>query len=368
MIITTLPITPGKHNSFVTLFGPLIADVFSKLTGEPFKMILNVFHSFNSFDDFVDQYVNQLKRLDIQPVIECDNCISYQKLVGEIVEDLMHKGFLTIEKVKMLYCGCGVVELPFSVYKLLCKQDRYKYICQNKCVNCGDVLKIERNTILNLTFPVTEPKVRVRSLYKNRFNDAYKTLEGRPLIISRNHRNGLKVLLNNHPFTLDTDFCWMIFLLYFNDKEFSVISGADTINHSAKVVKMLNIYKPEAKINLIIHPLLKFFDSKIKISEFTINKYLDYCKTPQFARTFLLLCTQWRQPEVLIQASNLYLVEKSINPRQKFSSIDSPQIVTPKNFYSTLNSNKVLELLKIMRSHKTKLSGDQATLKNVLFG
>ncbi|HBW55855.1 TPA: hypothetical protein DEF58_01305, partial [Candidatus Azambacteria bacterium] len=78
MIVTTLPITPGKCDFFVTLFGPLIADIFSKMTDAPFKMVLNVGHSFRSFDGQINKYVNQLRRMNILPFIGYDTSIEYR--------------------------------------------------------------------------------------------------------------------------------------------------------------------------------------------------------------------------------------------------------------------------------------------------
>ena len=370
MTVTTLPVTPGKHNSFVTLFGPLIADVFSRLTNNSLKLVMNVIHSFRSFEKEAQKYIHQLEYLDIKPsLIVYDSSDGYQNYIQYIVKDLFDKGFLRVKTISMIHCDCGVVELPHSVYKMLQIQERRKYVLENgRCVKCKSELKRSDENVLELKLPKLNIEILFHPLiYKGHLEQSV-TANERPIIISRNYRDGVVVSLNKQKFILDTDFCWMAYLGYLNESDFSIISGSDTINHAVKAIKLLAVYQSEPKITLFVHPLLRVLDSKVELSKFTIDDYLNYCLTPQFARTFLMLGAQWQQPEVAIKASNLHLVEKSVYPKQIFSSISNATVVTPGNFCNIINSSKILELLKIMRSYQTELSGDQMTLKSALLG
>lgn len=370
MTVTILPITPGKHNSFVTLFGPLIADVFSRLTNNPLKLVLNVIHSFYSFEKEAQKYLHQLGCLDIKPSsIVYDNSDGYQNHIQCIVKDLFDRGFLKVETMDMVHCNCGVVELPSSVYRTIQMQERRKYILQSgRCIKCKSELKKNDESVLELRLPKLNIEISFYPLiYKGQLEQSVAANE-RPIIISRNHRDGVIITLNKQKFILDTDFCWMVYLEYLNDDSFSIISGSDTINHVIKAIKLLSVYRSKPKIILIIHPLLRVLDSKVKLSKSTIDDYLGYCSTPQFARTFLMLGAQWQKSEVTIKALNLHLVEKSIYPKQMLSSISNATVVTPENFCNIVNSNKILELLKTIRSYQTKLSSDQIVLKSALLG
>ena len=106
---------------------------------------------------------------------------------------------------------------------------------------------------------------------------------------------------------------------------------------------------------------------KTILSGLSIDDYIEFCETSQFARTFLMLGAKWRQSEVIIKASDLYLVEKSVYPKQSFVSTGGGIVVAAQNFCEIINSGKILELLKIMRGHRTELSSAQIKLKEVLF-
>lgn len=370
MTVVTLPITPGKHNSFVTLFGPFIADIFAKLTNGSLKIMLNTTHSFRFFKNDTKKYLCQLEHLGIKPVlIECDNSEKYKNYIQFAVKDLFNKGFLQIKNINLVHCDCGIVELPYSVYEILKLQDRQKQIDKNHCVKCGSELMQHKKDILELRLPQKNLDISVYPImYKGHLQQAIFASE-RPIIVSRNYRNGVMITLERQTFVLDTDFYWMMYLGYFRDDNFFVISGSDTINQAIMSIKLLNVIQPKSKISFIIHPLLQISNSKIKLSDFTIDNYLQYCKTTRFARSFLALGSQWNKQKVVIKALDLYLIEKSVYPKQNFLFVveDDDFIIAPQNFCSFFNSRRILELLKIMRSRQTRISISQLALKRVLF-
>lgn len=369
MLITTLPITPGKHNSFVTLFGPLIAGIFSEITNNPFRMILNTTHSFQSFQPFVENYVKQLGLLGLNPVIECDEEKGYRENLMRVLNLLLNKGFVKIEKMDIVYCDCGVVELPLDAFQVLKKQGRGKYINKDdRCLGCGSSFKKSREEILSLRFPELLPKVSISPVYERRFHQLYSQLSNHPKIISRNHRDSnLKIDLKGRQFNLDSDFCWMVYLTYLREDDICVISGTDTLKHLASAVKLLDICKSGVKISVITHPLIYPFSSaEDKESKYTIEEYLDLCKTPRVARTFLMTGARWSKPTVKLDLSNLLLSEKSVYPKQEFVSTGSDVIVTPENFNQIFNSNKILSLLKIMRGDRVEINTEQMKIKEAL--
>jgi len=150
--------------------------------------------------------------------------------------------------------------------------------------------------------------------------------------------------------------------------EFCIVASSNTINHSVRAIQLLNVYEPVAKVCLIFYPLLVPVDSeKTILSGFSIDDYLEFCRASQFARTFLMLGAKWRQSDTVIKAQDLYLVEKSVYPKQSFVSTGGDTVVAAQNFCEIVNCNKILELLKIMRGHRVELSGIQMKLKEILF-
>jgi len=203
---------------------------------------------FHSFDIFVNEYLDQLSRLNIKPsVVKSDNSQDYKECVINVVYDLFNRGFLKIQKMSMIYCDCGVVELPYVVYKTLKAQNRYKNIQQDRCKECGSKLLQKTESVLVLHLPNEKMEISISpSFYKNRLEQGFENFQ-RPIVISRNHRNGLRVTLKGQSFNLDTDFYWMVYLIYLNDQKVYIISGSDTINHSAKAIKLCSICKPKIK-------------------------------------------------------------------------------------------------------------------------
>ena len=369
MIVTTLPITPGKCDFFVTLFGPLIADIFSKMTDAPFKMVLNVGHSFRSFDGQINKYVNQLRRMNILPFIGYDTSIEYRNHIQYIINDLFGRKILKIKKINMVHCSCGAVELPYLACEIIGAQERHKYISNGYCTRCGERIMTDNEEVLELSFPKLTTKISVNlPMYNGPLKQSISAMEARPIIVSRNHRQGFEVFIENKTFTLDADFCWSAFLSYLGGMEFCIVASSNTINHSVRAIQLLNVYEPVAKVCLIFYPLLVPVDSeKTILSGFSIDDYLEFCGASQFARTFLMLGAKWRQSDIVIKAQDLYLVEKSVYPKQSFVSTGGDTVVVAQNFCEIVNCNKILELLKIMRGHRVELSGIQMKLKEILF-
>jgi len=368
--VTILPITPGKHSSFKTLLGILIADVISRTTFRPLEIVLNTTHSFNAYSKNVLPYLTQLKKLGIKPsVVHDDNTEKYFNHLKQTLNILESKGLIKFEKRQMVWCNCGAVELPLSVLELQITESRTKLTQNNKCIKCkGDIYQGEEEVLI-MNFPdkilttYIQPK-----MYKNEFTQIKERIHNHPLIISRNHRPGKQISVFNKPVTLDSDFCWTTYLKYLTkaNDNIVIVAGSDTLNHSAKAICFLNAIEPTVKISIIIHPLIEIEDGRISISNLDINSYLDLCKTAPVAKTFLMLGAQWSQMKCKINSQELHLVKSSVNPQQILNLKEDKTKIKLERFTHDVSRSTITHLLKILRSYQTELTFSQMQLKNAL--
>jgi len=70
----------------------------------------------------------------------------------------------------------------------------------------------------------------------------------------------------------------------------------------------------------------------------------------------------------IISTKDLHLVKNSVYPKQNFIFENCINTIVPEDFCKTVNRNKILELLKIMRGFQIKLNDDQAMIKDSLLG
>ena len=364
-----LPLTPGKHKGFVTLLGPLLADIIAKICQAPLEVVLNTADSFYSRTKEYDLYLDQLKKMNINLCnYDHDESSQYHDYIERTVQSLQQKTVLRFSQAELAVCQCGKVEIPQQALKVLLKEKRSKLIKVDgeiQCAKCHGQLRKESQKVLQMNFCQNPLKVNV---WPKRYAQEFKVIQRRfqqnPFIVSRHYRSGQKVNLQGQTIVLDSDFRWMAYANYFNSEKAHIclVVGSDCLNHAAKIICLAKTIDPTIEFSLIVHPLIQVQDSNGKISELEINQYLEICKIPAVSRSFLTLGIQWTKGKAILPSKELYLVQHSIFPWQEFE--DVPKLdVDFSNVGKLIDRSSMLGLLKSLRG-KRPLTPEQVILKN----
>jgi len=364
-----LPLTPGKHKGFVTLLGPLLADIVARICQAPLEVVLNTASSFGSRTQEYDLYLDQLKQMGINLCnYDYDESSQYHDYIEKTVQSLQQKTILTFSQEELAVCPCGKVEIPQQALKVLLKEKRGKMIKVDgkiECTECHGQLRKESQKVLQMNFCQNPIRVNIwPKRYVQEFKAIQRRFQQKPLIVSRHHRPGQNVSLQGQTIVLDSDFRWMAYVNYFNSVRTHVclVAASDCLNHVAKIICLAKTIDPTIEFSLIVHPLIEVQDSNGKISELSINQYLEICKIPAVSRSFLSLGIQWTKGKIMLPSKELYLVEHSIFPWQKFE--DVPKLdVDFSNVGKLINRSSMLGLLKSLRG-KRPLTPEQIILKN----
>lgn len=122
---------------------------------------------------------------------------------------------------------------------------------------------------------------------------------------------------------------------------------------AAKALAVSDLFDPDRKITMVIHPLLQIEDCRSNLSVLNCNQFIKYTGDAKVARTFLALGLQDSRPSTLLSSRELYLVQKSVFPKNSFSVVDktpSADEMPIENFFSVIGRQTILGVMKILRS------------------
>lgn len=362
-----LPVTPGKHNNFETLLGPLLADFISRVCQVPLDVVLNTISSFKDFEENYDPYLKQLKRLDIGlNKYDYDGSPAYHQYVEDLVFSLYQKKILSVSRENIAVCKCGRVEVLQDALEETLLNRCAKLISGNRCKHCGTLLEKKEEDVLRMSFSQQDLTFDVRPVrYKKKIQSILNRLRKNPFIASRHARTGQTVELKGKKFVLDADFHWMACINYFAPKNdhICLVAGSDCLNHVSKILSLSRLIEPSLKYTLIIHPLIEVVGSSDIFKNMKIDAYLDACRNKQTARTFLALGLQWARERTMLNSSDFHLVKQNLSPREikicgeKTGEVDFLKIPC------LFNRSKLTDFLKALKT-KREISSDEAILKN----
>lgn len=374
--ITILPITPGKHPSFLTLFTVLVADAISKLTGAKLVGLLNttaINRSESEMQQKYEKYLFQLQALDVNEArsFMSDSDELYRQYIEVAVDKLLKAGKLRFAEWKISWCDCGIVEIPSMLVDILTREQRAKLlvICNRDgvcCSKCGQPLHCSKEECLELWLEPTK-EVKVFPLcYQKEAKSALGRLGGQPLLISRKHRPGQQIEVAGRTVVLDNDFRWLCFLGYLIGREehICLVAGSDSLNQAVRALCLSSFTGLSNLPALMIHPFLEVRNDRLDLSNFTIESYLNYCGSSAVARTFLMLGAQWSKSSTVIDSREFHLVKKSVFPRTMSTGGRSvlPLTEVPK----ILNRELILRMLKKLRSARP-LDEQEESLMRLIF-
>ncbi len=361
-----LPLTPGKHQNFETLTGPLLSDIISRTCCVPLDVVFNTAGSFKNFKESYEHYLKQLEKMGIQlNKYDHDESLEYHQYIKELVFSLFQKKHLFISRESIMVCECGKVEIPCDALDQLLITGRGKLISINKCKHCGTSLEEKKENVLKMSFCQESFPIQVWPVrYQSMIQLIRDWLKENFLVISRHTRSGQKVELDGNEFILDTDFRWMACVNYFSPKNehICIVASSDCLNQASKIICLSHLINPSLKYTLIIHPLIEVV-GVFKFSKMRIDDYLGICQNREVARTFLSLGIQWTKERTILNSSEFHLVKKSVFPREiRVDKNEKDEI----NFFQVsqiVSRNTMINFLKSLRAGKN-ISSNEVILKN----
>jgi|GEM_PF-1888613 len=353
-----LPLTPGKHQKFQSLLGPLLADIIARFRHVPLDAVLNTSNSFRYFKKYYNEYLRQLGEMGIAlNKVDFDESDNYYCYIDDLTRTLYKRGDVSSCRRDIAVCKCGRAELPMENLEELLEFNRGKIVSQdNRCKYCGTGLEKRKEKILSLVITQSDLPVNIiPDRYRKEFEAICSRLRRNPPIISRHTRAGQKVKINGEEFVLDADFRWMGYVNYLlsqNGGNVCLVAGSDCLNHAAKVICLSHLVNPLINYTLVIHPLIKV-EGNSSITEMDIDDYLKASGDRAVARTFLSLGLQWTKERTVISSRELYLVKQSIFSLQDKKTEAEKKILDLADIPYVLNRSKMMIFLKSLRAKKS---------------
>ncbi len=288
ILVSTLPIKPQKKTSI----GMSLAPFLTSLIGESFqiKSVLstNLLHSYDSYGEWLNQYVSDLNKLEI----------NFSDLfVDEFKKDILLEQALKIissnlvirKKAEVLLCECGKVDVLKSSIRKNQDGDNY-YIKDGKifCKCCHKECHEFHSERLYLTLnPEYMKEVSIfPNFYKKSMAMFYEQYKNMEYMISKERKTGYNVVKDGRIFSLDIDFLWMNFPKVFKEQEQILIAS----NHQLFEMFLLhyiNSLEDLRKLYFVATPYLKN-PSSLNLQEVFQNKDALYQKL------CLLYTLKWR--------------------------------------------------------------------------
>lgn len=321
--IVTLPITPVEGRTFLSLFTPLVADIFSRLFCRGLTIMVNTvgYKTEGDGDALFEKYRQLLAGISIVDRDEYffthDGQGEYQIFFVEAVKKLLAEGVVKSRVENTAWCQCGRVGLPQVVVDNLLLEKRKKTLItmiggKVACSQCLGLLDTDlvKNYFIELPNPsnfTIEPQI-----YTSEIQAIMDRNTSRPLIVSRVNRAIKQAIVSDICF--DIDFRWMFYpgyLLQLGFDKLTVITSPTTLNQTMKMLSLCSIVYPDVKFHIIIHPLVRICDERTVISKMSVGEYLVHVGSAAVARSFLSLGLQWTQYETTVRSSELHLIRQT---------------------------------------------------------
>lgn len=313
--VLTLPITPGKDRSFLTLFTPFVADFIAKEIGGVLTVMLNTVgiksnaRSMSAHDQWLE-YRAILDRLGMGSV-DCthDGTDSFEAGFQKQISCLKSSSLLHNVRKQISWCLCGRVEVPTEVvYGILANQRSKSLIAGStfataQCRICGSLLQTAHESVKVLRFPKIKT-VSVPGLYRKELESISERITRTETIVTRLHR---------HDVQYDTDFRWGGYVSHLANPGDHVVlvSSPTTLNQALRVVAFTRLISPEIEFSLLIHPLIRVIDDRVIVSQMNIENFLAFMESSLQVRMFLGLGLQWGASETKLHTRDIQLVRNT---------------------------------------------------------
>lgn len=355
--VTTLPITPSTESPYLRFYTPLLADIFSRLTGTPFKMFCNTVGFKTGFSatrqsELYQHYLAQLSLLSIRSnTSDHDGSVNYRSYQAGTLSDLVLERIVEQTELDLAWCQCGRVELPAElVYTLLSRKHGFKGLIKGTakdplCSFCGSSLSSSRENVKFIHLPVYNAHhVNViPAKLGNQLSQYITDISAHPMLISRNHRVG----------EYDPEFHWLPFLNYLagdTKSNITLIVSPNTFDKAIKVISFARLTNPLLDFNVVVHPLLRVKDGRISFKGLTIKPFIKVCGGVSEARGFLSIGTQWSNLESTIESRELHFVRMCVQYLPDFTPLSHSYSV--EEVINVFNRNNLNHIFKQLRSYR----------------
>lgn len=376
MFVTTLPLEVHANNNYTKLYSPFFASLVSRYFCAKQILSINTLgrkhreQSHGYIKENIDRYLHVLYDLGIDNCfVWQDNFEEYSDYVSFIVKILFSFGEIFICEDEIYTCPCQIIEIEKNVvndlyYTKFFRKDNSQYYC-NKCNQPLKLKKCQSLKIRNNTSDYANINILPSKFLKD-----VKGLFNKDIINLRISRlrqaNNIKISINEADFYLDTDFYWSIYLSFLlvknQSKKCIIVTSNRTLLKALQVVTITKKLIKDIIIDIIVHPIISCQNdsiSRMRIDEFI---KIDSIDTLRF---FLVAGLNWNLKDSTIESKELYWIKKSIDPEKIFINNDERLDITINNFFRTVNSNNLRDLLTNLRK-KQEISAKQFILYKLL--
>lgn len=365
--IMTLPITPNRRCSFLTLVTPFVADIYARSIGAELTIVLNTTgiksesYGMSPADQYKN-YIHLLLRLGMGS-IRCvhDGTDLYESFFQSEMIRIKEMSLLQRLNRTVAWCSCGRVEIPVDVALKIIADQRHKTLIRGSnlenatCAVCHSSLNTGDKDVSHIWLPKENIDVEP-CLYAKEIEAIVERTAERDVIVTRHHR-GIEE-------KFDTDFRWYGYVGCFAKPgdEVVIITSPTTLNQAVKVFLYSKMAYPDIKIRLCVHSLIRIIDHKIKMSKMNIDEFLALLN-PLQARMFLSLGIQWTALESFIGTNEVYLIKQT---SQKITEgVQSESGCFSQSLQNVFTRRSISSLYKSIRRDQT-LSPEQLQLLRLI--
>ena len=285
-----MPLKPKLNNSGFKIL-PLVTNVVGEILDCETTFTFNILHGFKSSESIIDNYIKELKELDIvSNRIVLDKTFVIQ--AKENIVYLYNKGIVTIEEKEVLTCECGIINTTKENFSKISKMklahiENDNVVCNSCKSNCKS--SIQKVLVLNTKeIELNEIQIFPDSFSKE-INDLLSSYKETSILLSKTRETGVELEIEGEKFNIDVDMIWSQYLSFYND------SNIVTVGSSHVLFAMVLSYIMERAINktnnviFLAVPYLKNSQPEINLFEDT--------KSNKAKKLLTMFCCKWNSKE-----------------------------------------------------------------------
>lgn len=369
-----MPLCPLPSRPFLSLTTVLGADLISQCFDLKLCLAINSLgqRCAGADSEIIPMYLQMLASIGICPspdLMFLDSDPSFHKFVECRVSDLVRTGEMKIKTMEILWCPCGIVEVPKS-YVHLASFPQFNQITKQNgsltCRKCRASLKTTKEDVWTYEFPAVSSNIPVYGSAIVQFFSCLRGLSGFRRVVSKSHHDGVLIRLGYQTLNLDVDFFWNMyldFLVTVHATDIVVILGARTTQQFAQCISLTR-KESMTRVQAIIHPRISL-QSSSSLVKLSVADFLKLDEASQTIRAFISQGFSWRQSSASLLSTDLYWARMSAHPPIDFHSESKklpaltsfPQFVRMLNRANVQSGLKKLRAKRILDPQETKLLG-----------
>lgn len=312
-----MPLKPKLNSSGFKIL-PLVSNVVGDMLNCETIFTFNVLHGFKSSESIINDFIKELKELDIvsnQIVMDKD----FVDLAKQNILNLYKKGLAEIIYKDVVMCDCGIINTTKENITKISKMklahiENDRIIC-DKC-NCECKSSMQKVLILKTKdINLGEIQIFPDNLSKE-INDLLNSYKDTNILLSKTRETGVRLEIENIIFNIDVDMIWSQYLSFYND------TNIVTVGSSHVIFAMVLSYIMEKAINGT-NNVIFLSVPYIKNPQMDIDLFAEI-KNNKVRKLLTMFCCKWNSKEC-------YFSQEIYDKLNRFSEqdiVDSYKIMT----------------------------------------